>query len=250
MPGGQPPLGGEEPGAADCVLSCEHARAAVPDGIALAPPEVLSSHAAWDPGALQAAERWARALGAPLFAGRTSRLWVDLNRSAEGPEVIPERAFGASIPGNRGVSEAERAARIEAEWRPFRAAVEQAVRAAIARAGRCVHASVHSFDPALDPAARTYPVGVLFDPDRRWEAAVAGRLLAGLRAAGLDARANQPYLGIDDGHTTALRRVFPPEAYAGLEIELNQGLLRDLERFDDVLAALETALADALREPA
>ncbi len=38
-------------------------------------------------------------------------------------------------------------------------------------------------------------------------------------------RRNYPYLGTADGHTTQARRIFPANAYLGIELELNQRLL-------------------------
>ena len=71
---------------------------------------------------------------------------------------------------------------------------------------------------------RPYDAGVLFDPARPGEGAAAGQILAGLTAVGFTARANEPYLGTDDGLTTWLRSRYPDTAYLGLEIELSQTL--------------------------
>ncbi|MGZ5244731.1 MAG: N-formylglutamate amidohydrolase, partial [Bacteroidia bacterium] len=38
----------------------------------------------------------------------------------------------------------------------------------------------------------------------------------------LTVKFNYPYLGTDDGFTTHLRKLFPDEKYAGVEIEINQ----------------------------
>ncbi len=228
------------------VVTCEHARNAVPPGVWVAPATVREGHVGWDPGALLAAERIAAALSAPLQAGDWSRLYVDLNRSARSEGVIPTRSFGVEVPGNAALTAPERAERLRTTWLPFRAETERLARAAIADCGACIHLSVHSFDPALDPAARTYPIGVLFDPERPFEAAVARRLLDGLRARGVDARANEPYLGVDDGHTTDLRAALGP-AYAGLEIELNQGLLAMDGAFHAAVDHLLAVLPDLAR---
>jgi predicted N-formylglutamate amidohydrolase len=117
--------------------------------------------------------------------------------------------------------------------------VLEAVERAIARAGVCLHVSVHSFTPELHGRPRPFDAGVLFDPDRPLEVAVAEVLLAGLRAAGRSARPNEPYAGTEDGVTTWLRTRFAPGRYAGLEVELNQGLLAT----PGAAAALGEALA-------
>src|SRR5690606_16514971 len=70
------------------VVTCEHASRAVPSGMrrALAGArDLLPTHRGWDPGALPFAEALARALDAPLVAGKVSRLVIDLNRSPHNP---------------------------------------------------------------------------------------------------------------------------------------------------------------------
>jgi hypothetical protein len=44
---------------------------------------------------------------------------------------------------------------------------------------------------------------------------------------GYHVRFNYPYRGVNDGFTTANRRVFAPQEYLGVEIEVNQKLLLD-----------------------
>lgn len=217
------------------ILSCEHARSALPPGVDLGlDAAAMRSHIAWDEAALPAARALAQALGAPLFEGRVSRLWVDLNRRAENPEVIPSVAFGVPVPGNQGLSAEQRRARIEGWHRPYVQAVEAAVRdllageGAAAEGGRadapCLHLSIHSFTPVLHGRVREVEVGLLFDPAREGEAALARRLAAPLAEAGLRVRDNEPYSGLDDGLIPWLRERLPAPAYIGLEIELNEGL--------------------------
>src|SRR5690606_41949256 len=76
----------------------------------------------------------------------------------------------------------------------------------------------------LNGRRREVEVGILFDPARPFEAGLAGALIEALRAAGWEARANEPYLGVDDGLTTWLRPQLPQERYAGIEVALSQGL--------------------------
>ena len=79
---------------------------------------------------------------------------------------------------------------------PYWDAVRRECRARLVEPGEVLPFSSHTFDPALDPAHRTFDVGVLYDPAHPFEAALAERLLFRLRAAGLDVRANQPYSGV------------------------------------------------------
>ena len=202
-------------------------------------PEVLQSHVAWDPGALELGRSLQAALGGELLVGEWSRLLIDLNRSETNPRVAPARSFGADIPGNRGLSRAELRRRIETWWRPFRGTAREVVR----RSRRCIHFSVHTFTPELAGALRDFDFAVLYDPRRRWERRLAMEIVASWRAAGWKARRNAPYRGVADGHTTALRREFPDERYAGLEIEVSQRGLGEWERVTaGALAGIREAL--------
>lgn len=208
---------------AHLLLTCEHASNRMPadlDRLGL-PAAVLRQHVAWDPGALPVARLLARALDAPLLAGRWSRLVVDLNRSADHPRVIARRTLGRPIPGNR-LGRGQRRERLQRLWQPWRAAAAAAVAERIAGAGCCLHLSVHSFVERLGGVERRNDVGLLYDPGRRRERAVVDALVAGLQARGISVRRNFPYFGTTDGHTSQLRRRHPARHYLGIEVELNQ----------------------------
>jgi len=202
------------------VLSCEHASWTLPPGEDLGvDDDTLRSQASWDPGSFEIAARLGEALGLPVHAGAFSRMWVDLNRPPDSFEVIPAISYGARVPGNAALDAAERARRLDTFHRPYWDAVRRDVRARVLDRGRCLHLSSHSFDPALEPDKRMFDVGVLYDPSRRFEAALSERLLFGLARAGLAVRANQPYRGTGPGITTSLRDEHAVEQYAGIQLE-------------------------------
>jgi predicted N-formylglutamate amidohydrolase len=177
------------------VLSCEHASWTLPPGLDLGvSPDVLRSQASWDHGALDIATRLSEAVGLPVHAGAFSRMFVDLNRHAEHPDVIPLVSYGAMVPGNAALTPGDRAARLDGFHAPYWEAVRRDVIARIHDRGSVLHFSSHTFDPALDPMQRTYEVGVLYDTGHALEAQLAERLLFQLRRAGLDVGA--PYAGI------------------------------------------------------
>jgi predicted N-formylglutamate amidohydrolase len=235
------------------VLTCEHASNQVPARYrhALAGAAgLLHTHRASDAGALELARRLARGTGAPLIAGRATRLLIDLNRSEDQAELWSP--WSAALPA------AERQRLLERLHRPFRAATRAAIDAQLHAqrhsqlgtqlhsqlgtqpstqldaqleahpspgARRAVlHLSVHSFTPVRRGQRRDMHVAFLFDPARPLEAELARRWRRAL--ARLEPRLriafNRPYRGTDDGHTTALRRRYPPSRYAGLELEINQ----------------------------
>ncbi len=229
------------------VLSCEHASWTLPPGVDLGvADDVLRSQASWDPGAYEIAARVGEAVGLPVHTGAFSRMWVDLNRPPEHADVVPRVSYGAAVPGNAELAADERARRLADYHAPFWAAVRRDVVARLRIDGACLHVSSHSFDPALDPAARRFDVGVLYDPAVGFEAELAERLQFGLRAAGLDVRANQPYSGKGPGITTSLRAELAGQRYAGVQLETSFAVTHAPGGCARVAAAL-TPLLEAVR---
>lgn len=215
------------------LISVEHASNAVPEGMDLGvPPDVLDTHVAWDPGAPEVASIIAAELSAPLFLGRYTRLVADLNRSPDNPAAVPEVAFGVPVPANTELTEDARAARLrryhEPYWRRVRSTIDGAL--AVGRDHACVlHLSVHSFTGEFAGEVRPMSMGVMFDPTRRLERHVAELLLAGLERLDVHAVENGPYDGRGDAITTALRSRLPQDRYAGVQIEVSQNHLDEIE---------------------
>ena len=184
------------------------------------------------------AKALARAFGAPLVTSTISRLLVDLNRSIGHPQL-----FSAAT---RRAPAALRAKIVEQHYQPYRAHVERLVRQSLARGRRVIHISSHSFTPELDDKLRLADVGLLYHPGRHGEAELCARWKASLAALapGLRVRRNYPYAGKGDGLTSHLRLRFPSNAYVGIELEINQRIVRSAGRN---WTALRRALIDSLR---
>lgn len=201
------------------LITCEHGGNRIPAryrGLFRGQQTLLDSHRGYDPGALVMARALASAVRAPVVSSTVSRLLVDLNRSIGHPQLFSK--------ATHGVHAQLRPAIVNLHYLPYRAQVEQFVSRSVARGRRVVHISSHSFTPELDGRLRQADVGLLYDPCRRAESALCARWKAALAkcAPGLRVRRNYPYAGKADGLTSHLRRRFPPRAYVGIELEVNQ----------------------------
>ncbi|GAB4113431.1 MAG: N-formylglutamate amidohydrolase [Acidobacteriota bacterium] len=210
------------PEGAAVLVTCEHGGKRVPSrysGLFAEAQPVLASHRGWDPGAEILARYLGRALGTVPVVARITRLLVDLNRSPGHPRQFSE--FSRRLP------KTDRLEILRRYYRPYRRRVEQQVARRTGAGQVVVHLSVHSFTPEWKGEIRQVDAGILFDPSRPGEKALAGRIRVGLQELrpGWRIRFNQPYRGTSDGLTTWLRRRFSPESYLGLELEFNQTVL-------------------------
>ena len=188
-------------GSSPYVLLCEHASNHIPAryaGLGL-PPEELRRHIAWDIGAADLARALSGLLDAPLFLAGYSRLLIDCNRPPGAPTSIPVRSEATDIPGNQGLDEAERAARDDAFFRPFRERVTQELDRRRDQGRRTLVVGVHSFTPVYLGQARPMQAGILYGRAVGFGAA----LLAALRAEpGRVVGDNAPYrVGTETDYT-------------------------------------------------
>lgn len=225
------------------LLTCEHGGQRIPREYARlfrGAGRVLASHRGWDPGALDVARALTRRLEAPLLAVPWSRLLVDANRAPTNPRIWSAYT--------RGLSREARSRILDRYWWPHRGLVEERVGKAIRARRQVLHVAVHSFTPALDGENRRADVGLLYDPRRPREKRLCRRWQAELERIDptLRVRRNYPYRGAADGLGTWLRRRFPDRHYAGLELEMNQALLRTPRRrglVDALVSGLECLLS-------
>lgn len=201
------------------LITCEHGGNRIPpryrhffSGL----EALLQTHRGYDPGALTMARDLAKVVAAPLFASTTSRLLINLNRSIGNPNLYSEATRGAPAAVRREI--------LERYYLPYRNSAETDVVEAVARGGRVTHISSHSFTPELDGKVRNADIGLLYDPARPGEVELCHCWQDALKALapGLKVRRNYPYKGKSDGFTAHLRRLFPADAYIGIELEINQ----------------------------
>jgi predicted N-formylglutamate amidohydrolase len=224
------------------VLSCEHGGAGVPQryrGLfdSKRGRDALKGHRGSDIGALRLARSLERSHRVPLFASTVTRLLVDLNRSPGHPQLFSEFT--------RDLDPAERERLLDRYYFPHRAALESWIDARVRHGDQVLHLGVHSFVPQINGRVRTADVGLLYDPSRSLERRFCDRWKGSLHemAPKLRVRRNYPYLGKADGFTTHLRQVFGSPQYLGIELEVNQRVLRT----DENQRFLAKVISDSLR---
>lgn len=173
--------------------------------------DLLNSHRGWDIGAPDLMKALTPEADA-VFCGDWSRLLIDLNRSETHPKCFSE--ISKRLPHQE---------LIETIHRPFRRGVADAVGQFVDQGRTVLHLSVHTFTPVLNGRIRNADYALLYDPARALEKDFAAQWGEELARIGRFRR-NYPYRGIADGHTTALRKAFPPDHYIGIELEVNQSI--------------------------
>ena len=226
-------------------LFCCHAGRAIPAvlgdlGIDSA---ALASHIGWDPGGAEITTRLARRLDAPAVLANYSRLIVDPNRVPGAADSIPEVSNGVVIPGNLGLDERAREARLDSLFWPLHRGVADTYEAVSRPHQPGVFVEIHTFTPRLQGGGwRPWEAGVLWNHDRY----LAVKLIDALRQGGdCCVGDNQPYSGRDHG--------FSIDYHTGqhgrrhVSVEIRQDLVDTADgatHWAQVLAdALEAALA-------
>lgn len=221
-------------GAAAICLVCEHASAFIPPALADlgVAPEHRLSHAAWDIGGLDLAVALSAKLDAPLVASRVSRLVYDCNRPPSAPGATPEQSEVVDVPGNVGLSDAARAARVSEVYNPFKDLLRTTLDGFATPP--CL-VTIHSFTPVWFDQRREVELGLLHDSDDR-----LARAMLVNRPEHLDARLNAPY-SVTDGVTHTLREHAIPRGLQNVMIEVRNDLISDSDgvaRFADILSTM------------
>ena len=204
------------------LLTADHAGRAIPRalgdlGVSAADME---RHIAWDIGIEGVTRRLAAALDATAILQTYSRLVVDCNRPPSVPSAFPEVSESTSIPGNFGLSAAQKQARQKAIFDPYHAEIARLI---ATRDEKPIYVAMHSFTPVYFEVARGMHVAVLYNRNPRLSHALAALLR---RESGLVVEENKPYRVTDETDFGV-----PVHAeHGGLDystVEIRQDLIRD-----------------------
>jgi predicted N-formylglutamate amidohydrolase len=249
------PLAPGEPGPYDIVnpegdrpvvLICDHATRFIPRALAnLGLDEAqLARHIAWDIGIADVTRDLARRLGAPAVLSHFSRLIVDPNRNPDDPTLIPQISDGAVIPGNRGLTAADREARLARFFRPYHDAVDRLIDQRMARGPAPAIISMHSFTPVMKGVERPWPICALWNRDPR----LPLPFMAKLRAQGILVGDNEPYSGREE-HGHSLHVHAEPRGLASLLIEIRQDVIDTHHGAAEWTERLAAVLSEILTDP-
>ncbi|MEZ5931118.1 MAG: N-formylglutamate amidohydrolase [Alphaproteobacteria bacterium] len=219
------------------VLVCEHAGRVIPrslGSLGLHAPH-LDDHIALDIGAGHLSRLLAERLGTTTVLQRYSRLVIDCNRPLDAPDSVPEISDQVTVPGNRGLTDDQRRARIEAIFMPF----DRTVGAVLDRGHGKAAFSIHSFTPVFGGVVRPWDVSFLSRRD-----SVTSKVLArnvGRRNGDLVIGFDQPYQIEDESDWFIPQHAETRDLPHSL-IEVRNNHLRS----DEDIAAWASILADAI----
>lgn len=202
-----------------CILTCEHASNSVPAefrSVFQKNRSVLETHRGYDPGAKEMTGVFEQVMKTKAHFGEVSRLLIELNRSKSHPMLYSEFS--------QRLDPEQRQHLMTRYYLPYRKVIQSKIREHIERQQRVIHLSLHTFTPELHGEVRQADIGLLYDPRRSFEQTFCIQWQRRIQSAASAwrVRRNYPYQGKADGFTTALRRLFPPNSYLGIELEVNQ----------------------------
>lgn len=233
-------------GTSPYLLLCEHASNRIPQALGdLGLPEAeRQRHIAWDIGVNSLAQHLSRTLDAPLFIANYSRLVIDCNRPLGASSAIPEVSEATEIPGNIGLTDAEKAQRIETLFMPFADAVARRLDVLQQQGRRQLVVGIHSFTPVYFGKQRPWHAGILYG-----EATNFGQsLIRELRSeAALTIGDNEPYnIHPDEDYTVPVHA--DARGLPGALVEVRHDLIDTLSGVSDWGNRLTRCLQAALKD--
>ncbi len=174
------------------LLTADHAGRRIPHALGdLGVSEAdRQRHIGWDIGIAGVTEQLALQLDATAILQTYSRLVIDCNRPPAAPSAFPEVSEATPIPGNHGLDDAAKHARMQAIFTPYHSMIAGEIAARSARGQRTIYIAMHSFTPVFHGHARPMHAAVLFNRNPRFSLILADLL----RAEGdLIVTENDPY---------------------------------------------------------
>lgn len=180
----------------------------------------LTRHIAWDIGSEGVIRGLAERFACSALIAGFSRLLIDANRDPQMKSLIPETSDGTFIPGNADLDAKARQDRIDTYYKPYHAALGQALDDLSPK----FSVSVHSFTPEPDLGERRdLDLGLLVKHDVKSADIFIGHI--NRLAPDLSAAVNEPYSAYDLNYTVDVH--LAPRGFAHLAIEIRQDHIGD-----------------------
>ncbi len=226
------------------LLTCEHGGNVIPHEYAhlfRGATRVVNSHRGWDPGALKLARFLGKFFKLPVYSVTWCRLLVESNRAPTNPRIWSQYTAGLPAAARKKI--------LDRYWWPHRREVEAQIKRKLAQGHRVMHIAVHSFVPVFHGERRNADIGLLYDSRRPHEKAFCCRWQEQLTTMKpeIRVRRNYPYPGYTDGLCTWLRRRCPKDRYIGVELEINQAMLKGKKQHS-VHQGIARSLKELLRD--
>ena len=201
------------------VLCCDHASNRIPVSLGNLGLEqsVIEDHVGWDIGAEAIARHLSAELNAAAVICGYSRLVIDCNRPPGSPASIPEISDAIAIPGNEGLSPAEKRLREKEILEPYHQAIRDQITGRWQQASPPALVSIHTFTPALRETGvgRPWQICILWGHDGR----IAQPLMDNLaQVDGLIVGDNVPYSGRNVAYTVNSHGFSNDLPHVGIEI--------------------------------
>jgi predicted N-formylglutamate amidohydrolase len=210
-----------ETAASDFFLTGDHAGRAIPAALGDlgVPAAEMDRHIAWDIGIAGVTTRLSAQLDATAILQTYSRLVIDCNRNPSWPSAMPEVSEYTPIPGNVGLTDIQKHARVAEIFTPYHDKIAQLL--AARRNRRTIFVAMHSFTPVFKGSRRAMEVGILYHHDTKLAQIMLDLLR---REDGLTVGANEPY-AITDASDYGVPTHAEGNGLDYLEIEIRQDLI-------------------------
>jgi len=203
------------------VFTCEHGGNLIPDEFSELfknDTTLLNSHRGYDIGILDVFKLFVSHFNSPTYYTEISRLLIEYNRSHH-------KNLFSNI--SKQLDENIKQSLISNYYLPYRENISSTINNLIKNNYKVIHIAFHSFTPKLNDNIRNTDIGFLYNPKsineklfcKEWKRSILEA------STGIIVRFNYPYLGIADGLTSHIRKIFGYNNYIGIELELNQSLL-------------------------
>lgn len=226
------------------ILSCTHAVNTVPEELSdifTHHRRILESPRAIDIGCLELAQQLSQHLGCSYTSSSVTHLLVDCNRDTHN-----DRCFSRFT---RNVAEDLKTQLIEQYYLPFHQLTNQLIQDRISAGEQVLHVSLRTFKPIFHGLYRNAAIGLLYDSHKHAEKEVA-RIWRGLilqQTPTYRVRMNYPYAGVKFNLQKTLRQHYAEADYLGLQLTVNQALLKKLDSRYDMTRVIHTSLSELLQ---